>query len=156
MSKIFIPKNRLKEKVGDGGFNQESIKKAQKTIDENIVDFEPIAKKYLDKIKTAISAYQKNQNESDLYAQILDQLTQLRAQGAMFQYPSITVITDTVVDLLDSLKKVDDKIVEIINAYQQSASVIIASNIKSDQDKVCKALVFELRKVCLKYKEKYE
>lgn len=156
MAKIFIPKNQLKEKVGNGGFNAESIKKAQKTIDENVVDFQPIAKNYLSKIKLAISEFDSDQDGEVLYTKLLDELTQLRAQGSMFQYPAITAITDTVVDLLDSLKKVDSKIIEIVNAYEQSANILIVSKIKSENDKVCKALVLELRTVCAKYKEQYK
>ncbi|MAE51754.1 MAG: hypothetical protein CMH27_08075 [Micavibrio sp.] len=156
MSKIFVPKNTLKEKVGNGGFDEKSIEKAQKSIDDNVVDFAPIAKTYLGKIKTAITEFESQEDHHALYTQLQDQLTQLRAQGSMFQYPAITAITDTVVDLLDSLKRVDAKIIEIVNAYEQSANILIASNVKSDKDKVCRALVLELQKVCDKYKVKYQ
>ncbi len=154
MNKIVIPKNTLKAKVGNGGFNKESIEKAQKTIEENVVDFGPIAKEYLLKIKTAIATYKSDNDPKALYGRLLDQLTQLRAQGTMFQYPAITAITDTVVDLLDSLKTVDDKILEIVEAYEQSANILIMSKVKSDNDKICQALVGELRTVCDKYKKK--
>ncbi|MFP4314443.1 MAG: hypothetical protein ACLFR0_08980 [Alphaproteobacteria bacterium] len=154
MTKIVKPKNTLKEKVGDGGFNPESIKRAQTTIEENVVDFKPIATHYLGEIKKALSDEKTRANPEVLYGQLLDQLTQLRAQGAMFQYPAITLLTDTVVDLLDSLKSVDKTILEIIHAYEQSAMILLAKGIKSDQDKTCQILSKELNMVCSKYKEK--
>ena len=156
MTKIVKPKNTLKEKVGDGGFNQESIKKAQKTIEENVVDFKPIALRYLGGIKDALKDEEKRNDSDELYAILLDQLTQLRAQGSMFQYPAITLLTDTVVDLLDSLRRIDSTILEIIQAYEQSAMVLIAQEIKDEKHPVCQALVKELAIVCQKYKEKQQ
>ncbi len=154
MTRIVKPKNTLKEKVGDGGFDAEDIKKAQTTIEENVVDFKPIATQYLSQIKKALADEQVKNHPEKLYAILLDQLTQLRTQGSMFQYPAITLLTDTVVDLLDSLKKIDPTIIEIVQAYEQSAMVLIAQNIKSDQNKICQMLVKELNLVCKKYKEK--
>lgn len=155
MTKIVKPRNTLKEKVGDGGFSKESLERAQTAIDENDVDFVPIAKKYLALIDKAVKEYKEDQNSRKLYKELLDQLTQLRAQGSMFNYPSITIITDTVVDLLESLNKVDDTIVEIVKAYEKSAMALLLSKVKSANDPICKALLKELRIVCKKYKEKH-
>lgn len=155
MSKLVMPKNTLKEKVGNGGFKNEDLLRAQTAIDKNEVDFKPIADKYLMLIRGALDDY-KNNNTNDLYSILLDQLMQLRAQGALFRYPSITVISDTVVDLLDSIKKVDGTIIEIIQAYEQSTKILMAHNIKSNEDKACLALVKELGKVCQKYKDKQQ
>lgn len=155
MSKIFVPKNKLKEKVGEGGFKEESIQRAQKSIEENVVDFNPIATEYLKNIRTALADYQNKQNSPRLYSDLLDQLTQLRAQGSMFHYSSITAITDIVVDLLDSLNTVDEKIIEIVNSYEQCATIILKNGIKDDTDKTCQTVASELKAVCNKYKAKH-
>jgi len=154
MNMIIKPKNTLKEKVGDGGFRAESLKKAQTAIDENDVDFVPIAKKYLGLINRAIEDNGDNKNSKKLYSELLDQLMQLRAQGSMFNYPSITVTTDIVVDLLESLNMVDDTIVEIVQAYEKSAMALLGAKVKSVDNPVCKALASELQTVCNKYKAK--
>jgi translation elongation factor EF-G len=124
-------------------------------IEENDVDFVPIANKYLAQIKTAITKYKKEQNGKLLYSELLDELTQLRAQGSMFNYPSITIVTDVVVDLLESLNRVDDTIIEIVQAYEKSAMAILLSKAKQTSNPICKALVKELRLVCQKYKLKH-
>lgn len=154
MSKLITPKNKLKEKVGNGGFNQADIEKAQTSIEENDVDFVPIAGNYLKLIRKALEKYEQSGGKGDLYSDLLDQLTQLRAQGSMFHYPSITEITDTVVDLLDSLATIDDTIIEIVVAYEKSANIILSSEIKSKTDPICVALVKELKAVCDRYKTK--
>jgi len=155
MSKIVIPKNTLKKKVGDGGFKEESIKKAQETIETNEVDFNPIAFEYLNRIRKDIAEYNTHKDSVKLHSGLLDHLTQLRAQGSMFHYSSITAITDIVVDLLDSLKNVDEKILEIVNAYERCASILLKQSVKSDSNPICQSITTELKTVCNKYKAKH-
>ncbi len=153
MSKLIMPKNTLKNKVGNGGFKQEDLAKAQKAIDENDVDFRPIADKYLSLIHQAITAYSTDKS-IDLYSTLLDQLMQLRAQGALFGYSSISAVSDTVVDLLDTIKKVDGTIIEIVVAYEKATRALLLKGIRKSEDVVCKAFVAELGNVCRKYKDK--
>lgn len=153
MSKLIIPKNTLKEKVGDGGFRAEDLARAQTAIDKNDVDFKPIADKYLALIHKALDDH-KNDNSIDLYSTLLDQLMQLRAQGALFRYSSISAVSDTVVDLLDTIKKVDGTIIEIVQAYEKTAKALLSNGIRNNEDAVCRAFVKELGNVCQKYKDK--
>lgn len=155
MAKLVKPKNKLKEKVGDGGFNPEDLKRAQKQIDENDVDFVPIAERYIIQIKDALNNYDKTQDEQQLHGDLLDVMTQLRAQGSMFHYPTISTITDTVVDLLDSLHSIDETIIEIVQAYDQCARVIVKGKIKNDKDKTFLVLLKELQDACNRYKKKH-
>lgn len=152
MGKIVQPKNTLKEKAGSGGFREEDLKKAQEALNNNDVDFKPIASKYLQLIKQNINEHEQDKDAERLYAKLLDSLMQLRAQGAMFNFPSISILSDVVVDLLDSLHKVDETIIEIVQAFEKSCSAILHGNIKQGQDKVCVALANELKIVCDKYK----
>lgn len=155
MSRLVKPKNHLKAKVGTGGFRAEDIEKAQTVIEENDVDFAPIASRYLDLVAKAINDYSAT-DYSSLYSELLGHLSQLRAQGAMFQYASITALTDTVVDLLDTTRFMDDKILEIVIAYEKSARVLLGAKIKEADDKTCQALVAELSSVCKRYKQRME
>lgn len=154
MGKIVQPKNTLKEKAGSGGFREEDLQKAQEALNNNEVDFKPIAKKYLQLIKEALAQHKLENDSENLYAKLMDSLMQLRAQGSMFNYPSISILADVVVDLMDSLHKVDETIIEIVQAFEQSCSAILNANIKLAEDRVCVALVSELKIVCDKYKVK--
>jgi hypothetical protein len=153
MAKLIMPKNTLKKKVGDGGFKPEDLQKAQKAIDENDVDFRPIADKYLSLIHKAIEDYRANRS-LDLYSVLLDQLMQLRAQGSLFRYSSISAVSDTVVDLLDTIEHVDDTIIEIVKAFEQATKALLLKGIRNQDDMVCKVFVTELSNVCKKYKAK--
>lgn len=153
MAKLIMPKNTLKKKVGDGGFKQSDLLKAQRSIEDNDVDFKPIADKYLALIRQALVEY-NNDKSIDLHSLLLDQLMQLRAQGSLFRYSSISAISDTVVDLLDTIKKVDATIIEIVEAYEKSTKVLLLKGVRNSEDMICKAFVTELSNVCKKYKDR--
>lgn len=152
MGKIVQPKNRLKEKAGSGGFREEDLQKAQEALNNNEVDFKPIAQKYLSLIKENIQEHEKDQDSDRLYAKLMDSLMQLRAQGSMFNFPSLSILSDVVVDLMDSLHRVDETIIEIVQAFEKSCTAILHGNIRLAEDRICVALVNELKTVCDRYK----
>ena len=154
MTRIVRPKNTLKEKVGTGGFKKENLEKAQKAIEENVIDFIPIANRYLAELSAVLSKEKDAVSSEGLYSAILDPLMQLRAQGAMFGYPSITFLTDIIVNLLDSLKNVDSTVVEIVQAYEKSAKMMLSTQIKDQDHKLCQAFAQEIKAVCKKYTER--
>lgn len=153
MAKLVVPKNELKAKVGSGGFSKENIDKAQAKLEQNDIDFRPIATQYLEEISSTINAYDSSKPKETLL-KVLDPLMQLRAQGTLFHYPSITTVSDIVVDFLDSHEKIDDKIVEIIQAYTKTAGLILEREIKKPDDPICKAFAGELSAVCDRYNKK--
>lgn len=155
MSKLLKPQNTLKKKVGHGGFNEKDIKKAQKSIEENTVDFKPIAIELLDTLdKVLLSVKAGERDIKASLGSILDPLMQLRAQGSLFHYPSITHISDVVVDFLDTEKSVDKNIIEMLEAYKKAASALISLEIKDENNKTCVAFVSELKSACLRYQLK--
>lgn len=154
MVKLYTPKNRLKEKVGDGGFNPVHVEDAQALLDDNEIDFVPIGYRFLDDLDQAITGA-RDPSSDDLRIQVLNSLTQLRAQGAMFGYASITFVTDVLVDFMDSLDRIDAKIVAIVEQYSKSARIILSTEIRDENHEVCVSLIKELHEVCRRYKDKY-
>lgn len=152
MSRLIKPKNTLKAKVGHGGFKEENLKKAQVAIEQNRVDFKPIALELLEDLNGAIIHFDLGKGDAEAsLGKILDPLMQLRAQGALFHYPSITQVSDVIVDFLDVVKSLDSNIIEILSAYKNAADAILAMNIKSSSDKMCVALIVELKGACKRY-----
>lgn len=156
MGQLVTPKNRIKEKVGDGGFDQKKIEEAQTVIEENDVDFRPIALNFIANLEQIMDFDKSEDVESQkFYGAVLDPLMQLRAQGSMFQYSSITLITDIVVDFLDGVKKADAVIFDILKAYIQTTKMLLKMEVKKQEDKTCQLLAKELTVVCKKYIEKH-
>ena len=153
MAKLVVPKNALKAKVGNGGFSKENINKAQSALEQNDIDFRPIAAQYLKEITSIVAVYDPEKPKETLLG-VLDPLMQLRAQGTLFHYPSLTMVSDVVVDFLDFHEKIDGQIVEIIRAYTKTAGLILDREIKKAEDPICKAFATELRAVCERYNNK--
>jgi len=153
MAKVVVPKNALKAKVGNGGFSKENIDKAQKALEQNDIDFRPIAGKYLDEITTIVANHDPAKPKETLLG-VLDPLMQLRAQGTLFHYPSLTMVSDIIVDFLDFHEKIDDRIMEIISAYIKTAGLILGREIKKAENPICKAFASELRAACDRYNNK--
>ncbi|GJL84974.1 MAG: hypothetical protein DHS20C02_07490 [Micavibrio sp.] len=155
MSKLVKPQNTLKQKVGHGGFKEEDLKKAQKSIEENTVDFKPIAIELLGSLDKTLLSIQKGTTDiKTSLGAILDPIMQLRAQGSLFHYPSITHISDVVVDFLDTEKSIDKNILEMLVAYKKAVDALLSLEIKDEKDKVCLALVDELQNACIRYQQK--
>tara|TARA_B100001146_G_scaffold203243_1_gene195661 strand:- start:164 stop:631 length:468 start_codon:yes stop_codon:yes gene_type:complete len=153
MAKLVVPKNALKAKVGNGGFSKENIAKAQSALEQNDIDFRPIANDYLKEMSAIAGQYEPDKPKETLLG-VLDPLMQLRAQGTLFHYPSLTMVSDIVVDFLDFHEKMDGQIIEIIRAYIQAARLILDREIKNAEDPICKAFTNELRAVCDRYNNK--
>lgn len=155
-SRLIQPENTLKKKVGNGGFNESDLAKAQSAIENNTVDFKPIAIDLLKDLDKALAAVNENGTETEeALGPILDPLMKLRAQGSLFHYPTITHVSDIVVDFLDTVKAVDSDIIEILTAYKQSAKAILAHEIQDEANGISVRLVDELKGACQRYREKY-
>lgn len=153
MAQLIITKNRLKEKVGSGGFKAEALAKAQKSLDENTIDFIPIAIPYMEEIRNVIAGYKANPTPT-AFGKLMDPLMQLRAQGAFFKYPSISKLTDVVVDFLDSVEGIDEIILQIVVAYEASANAVLKAKLMDENAPACAALITELTAACNRYKAK--
>lgn len=153
MAKLVLPKNELKAKVGNGGFTEENIEKAQTALEDNDIDFRPIAARYIEEVSKALKDFNPQKSKETLL-QVLDPLMQLRAQGSLFHYPSITAVSDVIVDFLDFHEKMDEQIIEIIQAYEKTAHLLLSRTIKKDNDKICKAFIAELKGACERYNNK--
>lgn len=156
MGKLVKPKNKLKTKVGDGGFNDQDLKKAQIVIEKNKIDFEPIARDLFTEIEAILTSIKtKEKKANDCLGILLDALMKLRAQGSLFHYPSITHISDVIVDFLDTEKTINEDVIDILAVYRKTGDAIISLKIKDVKNKTCLTLINELRQACTRYQKKH-
>lgn len=153
-TKLVKPENKLKKKVGHGGFKESDLIKAQSMIENNTIDFKPIAIGLLAELKEALSEVEEDKtNSKEGLGKILYPLMQLRAQGSLFHYPVITSISDIIVDFLDGVGVLDDDVIEIVQGYQKSLQAILTLGIKDDVNPVGKDLRKALAEACQRYKK---
>lgn len=150
------PPNRLKNKVGNGGLENAILEKAQALLENNTVDFQPLAEMHLDVLTEAIDNYRNGRvkGEDAIEAIILPAM-QLKAKGSMFGYPLITSIGDNLVNFLEVIIRLDNDAADIITAHKRTMRLIASSRITGAGGKQGAALQSELREACSRYFSKH-
>jgi hypothetical protein len=151
-SKLIKPENTLKKKAGNGGFNETDLVKAQTMIQTNQIDFRPLGVdmlKELNEIMDGIKAGTVTQQE--YFDKLMYPLMQLKSQGSLFRYPSVTQISQIMIDLLENIKEIDKNALEIVAAYAKSLQAILTLQIKEVENKVAKDLCKALSDACDRY-----
>lgn len=152
------PPNHLKRKVGSGGLSDDIIDKAQALLENNTVDFLPLAEMYLENLMKGIENAKDVHPDDDIEPSIAGMLypgMQLKANGGMFQYPLVTRIADKMIQFLEVLEEVDIEAVEIIVAYHTTIRAVVLGRITGDGGRHGNDLIEALNDACMRYFEKY-
>jgi len=151
-AELIAPPNRLKEKVGGGGIDETVLNKAQELLENNTVDFKPIALMLVDLLHEAISDAKSGttQGEEAIEAMLYPAM-QLKAQGGMFHYPLISEISNILVNFLETVTDTDKDVLDIVVAHKMSINAVLGSQIKGDGGKVGRELRDALLDACARY-----
>jgi hypothetical protein len=154
--KYHVPPNILREKCGVGGINPDVLKKAQTFIDENDLDFTPFAEDFLNKLDVALAAARKNTARTkETLATISRPVMELKANGAMFEYPLISDVAGILLNFLENLQGLNDDALDIVIVHRRTLHVIVTSRLRGTGGKDGQALLQELVDACERYFKKY-
>ena len=151
------PPNILKAKVGSGGLNEAILEKAQKLLENNTVDFQPLAEIYLGSLMKGVELAKATSHEEDSEYVIVTMLypgMQLKANGGMFHYPLVTSIADKLIQFLEVIEHPDIEAVEIVLAFHTTIRAVVLGRIKGDGGKHGQELLRALHDACVRYFEK--
>jgi hypothetical protein len=139
---MVVPPNRLKEKVGSGGFDEKVITKAQDEIKNNKVDFRPIAAELIAQLEKALVDVRSGKTKGVIaMREIMAPAMQLKAQGTMFHYPLVSDISNILVNFLETVTEIDADVLEIITAHKTAIVAALSGKIREeDRAKVGKEL----------------
>ena len=148
---IALP-NRLKEKVGSGGIDEAVLNKAQELLENNTIDFKPIAQMLMDVLNETITDAKNGRvkGESAIESMLYPAM-QLKAQGGMFHYPLISEISNILINFLETVDDTDKDVMDIVVAHKMSMNAVLASQIKGDGGKVGRELRDALLDACARY-----
>lgn len=153
------PPNILKLKVGTGGLTAAVIEKAQKIIDSQTgEEFVSIAMRQLAAFQEGIRLCETQASQHDpeiLFATLIHPAMQLKANGAMFNYPLVTSISARLISVLELAENINADMVELMDGYHTVLRAILGSQLRADGGKVGQDLVQALETATLRYLEKY-
>ena len=151
------PPNHLKDKVGSGGISDDILDKAEALLENNTVDFQPLAEMYLGSLMKGIDMCKDSSASDDdeyLISTMLYPAMQLKANGGMFHYPLITEVADRLIQFLEVIDAPDLESIEIVLAFHTTMRAIIHGKIKGEGGSHGRELLKALNKACIRYFEK--
>lgn len=152
------PPNLLKAKVGSGGLSDDILVKAQALLENNTVDFQPLAELYLNSLFSGIERTRKDLQDGETEFHIASMLypaMQLKANGGMFHYPLVTTIADRLVQFLEVIELVDEDAVEIVLAFHTTLRAVIMGKVQGDGGTHGADLIAALDQACMRFFERY-
>ena len=154
--KIYKASKVLQEKAGTGSVSPQKIEEAEKIIENNTVNFIPMANDYLSDLEGIIKlAHQGQENPDNLLHYITLPIMQMKATGSIFGYQLVGDLSASILNFLETIKTVDDDVIAIIEALHAALTLIIRDEIVLDGGQHGTAMRNELNDVCERYLAKH-
>src|SRR5690606_34435006 len=91
----------------------------------------------------------------DTQALIAGPVMELKANGAMFEYPLISDVAGILLNFLENLQDLNDDALEIVKVHRRTLHVIVTSRLRGTGGRDGQALLQELVDACERYFKKY-
>ncbi len=153
------PPNTLKAKVGSGGLSEDILNRAEALLENNTVDFQPLADMYLGTLMKGIEAAKEAGPSADreqVIAAMLYPGMQLKANGGMFHYPLVTLAADKLIQFLEVIHEPDIESIEIVLGFHTTIRAVVLGKIKGDGGEHGASLLKALDGACTRYFDKYK
>ncbi|MGB4058275.1 MAG: hypothetical protein WBK77_09355 [Alphaproteobacteria bacterium] len=153
------PPNMLKTKVGSGGLGDDILDKAQSLLENNTVDFQPLADMYLTSLMRGIELAKEADPGDDqeyVISRMLYPGMQLKANGGMFHYPLVTRIAAKLIEFLEVIQEIDVEAIEIVLAFHTTMRAVVMGRVTGDGGRHGTELIRALNEACERYFEKYQ
>lgn len=158
-AEFIVPPNTLKLKVGTGGLAASLIEKAQSVIDSQTGDdFVALAQRQLATFHEGIRLCETRQQDLDvetLFSTLLHPAMQLKANGAMFNYPLVTKVAGKLISLLEMVENINGDLIELMDGFHTVLRAILAGQMRGDGGKTGADLMAALETASSRFLEKY-
>ncbi len=152
-AKIVTPLNLLKQKIGSGGLDAATLAKAEQVLEDNTIDFRPIAKELLEELDAAIqNARAFPLNDEAAVEAMLYPAAQFVALGTMFRFPLVSEISDILINFLETITTPpNEDTLELVNAHRKAIAVVIDNNMTGKNPPQGAELKRTLTEACGRY-----
>jgi hypothetical protein len=150
--RVMKASTQLKAKVGFISVQESSVEKAQSVIENNTVDFIPMAGLYLAALDAAIErASTGDPANPDLKLGMVVPVMELKANATVFGYALIGRLATVMLDFLETIPTLDSTVIAIVDAHRKTLSAIISNRLSGDGGPYGQALLSELLQACDRY-----
>lgn len=149
---LSFPPNKIKEKIGHGGFSEESIERATEIVQKYVAEFDERAKKIAQELDTCIKKMPQGVDvevNPMLFERIYKIAHDLKGEGATFGHPVISIISNYLLTYLD---RHDAKCLntEIVKNHGDALMTILKHGIKETDNHIVKEICTDLQKLVQK------
>jgi hypothetical protein len=142
----------LQAKVGSGPLDAKKVEACERVMQENTVDFAPMAKVYLDALADAIDKAQSGELAlKEAVAAMTSPVMELKANAAIFRYNLVGNLANVMLSFLEAIKELDKTVIEIVTAHHKTLSAIIIKKMQGDGGLYGKQMEQELKDACKRY-----
>lgn len=134
--KVFMPKNQLKEKAGDGGIDVGRVKVAEKRMKEKSDSFPEIAEKDFKQIKAGLDMAYKKENTAHAKDLVQSAAFELKSNGGMFDYHIISDLAKSLFDFCDAIEKLDGKALQVVQLHVDALRILMKTHGKTASNKL--------------------
>lgn len=145
----------LQDRIGTGTISDEVVAQAQKAMDENTVDFPPMAKPHLAAMDEIMDRLKKGEiDQKQAAEELMTPIMNIKANAGSFKYEVVTGLTDTVLLFLETIEDTNNKVFEIVELLRQAVYIIFAKGITGDGGEEGAALLAGFKEACDKHQIK--
>ena len=149
---VYKASKMLQQKVGAGPMDEEIIKKSQKVLDENDVDFTPLGLQFLGKLEHALKSANDESIDMKTRKQALTApVMELKANAAIFKYNLIGTLANIMLSFLESTPSLDKDAITIVDAHHKTLHMIVVKKMTGDGGQQGEILIRELKDACARY-----
>jgi hypothetical protein len=142
----------LQRKIGLGPLDQKAVARAQRVMDNNSVDFQPLAQEYLNHLADAIGiAKFTDISRNEAVGLMTTPVMQLKANAATFRYTLIGTLANIMLSFLEGIREIDEDVIDIVSAHHKTLSAIVAKKMEGDGGAYGRQLEDELKLACKRY-----
>lgn len=142
----------LQEKIGTGQLDERTIARCQKVIDNNNVDFAPLAFEFLANLEVAIKTANKDSVAMENAVQnMTTPVMQLKANASTFRYLLIGNLANVMLSFLETIKQLDKDSISIVAAHHKTLKAIVQNKMAGHGGTIGKKMENELRSACKRY-----
>ncbi len=151
-AKVIKADYALQSKIGSGPLDERIVEKCQKVLENNDVDFSPLAKEFLEKLDSAIKEAKEGKlSMNEAVEAMTEPVMQLKANAATFRYELIGNLANVMLSFLEAIKEMDATVLDIVDAHHKTLSAIVIKKMSGDGGAPGKQLEDELKGACKRY-----